>query len=1223
MFLRWNQSAEFQCCVRPGDPVTRQVKGQLIESRRPKPSISGRHTQGNIACKHRPFLTQHASTSSPGPELIHRKEVPYLTRCHLEYIIEIFSRASTPIEKQHLQAGRSTVTQLTPFTNYTYRVSTKNTVTGKVSSTGRFEARTNPTGDFDGVRHFYRYNYNMKPISCPGGRSFLGKNTTDNSTKISVCPYCKIILEVQAGNEEGISDMETTDFETEAARPTSRVRATHCSPTACSASLTDGCDTYNGPDMAIEYTFLPEGSERQRCHEKTFNGSQTSRRVPLGEVLDLDSLKENLLPYTTYRVRALSLTLNWDEPEDCPPTGEIKEYEISWKKNGGSYQRVKTTNTEYVIGNLETDTKYVVTVGSEVTHTRQENTNITPLLVSVILAKFEGLMPGRQYNLTVNVCNRRMCSDSVWTLNWTVPESPSVHGTLTWISNQPSSTTVYLPYILRKSSVDVHNKQYVMVREDEGDTAKWGDAEYLISLAKGWDKQRDISDVEWISAVLEDDEVARAPDVRFIIGDNTTRHGVHNHPIESDKCYLVAVVSVATAGPHERYHVSDAKPLCNGPRPILVAVGIIFGIVLLLALTAVALQLRYGKQISQKNISVAAVENSNGPIGNAEPSRGFEIPAQTKPLLVRQESTEFMSSLEPKEEYTHRESHIYENLGRKISQEHLEAYLARAINSQDIDFEFKSVPVSMPKSCSYGERMENKRKNRYRNNLPYDDTRIELPMLPDQPFSDYINASLIQGHVEGTDYIATQGPKDYRNDTVSDFWRMVWHCRSNIIIMVANLVENGQVKVAQYWPEKQPVFCGGLQVTLVEVEVKVEYIIRRMLVTYQNEVRKVTQYQYIAWPDHGVPHNPFGLALMVSAIREQEAEGPTSRPLQRRHRTHGHDSLRLPRPRPDSDLGYLDGLEVLLQLRNGRPRLIENTIQYNFGHRILQEFLFGINTSFACGDFPKELSRLRETDTEDGASVLEMQYKKLKNLPKVLSFIMAKNPACASLNRNPDILPADNRMVFVQSLGGGLENQYVNAVRLNSLDRKDAYIAAEYPQQHTMQSIWALVYERRIPVWVLMQTFPENDQEYPSVIPALERQQVGQFLLTLTGLQSYQNFVEYYIEIAVQGSRMASPHMCVLGRNERLAARPGPPILSGASLAVAGNDAVIHFTRPPLPYAVLLPHTCRIPLQLFDQMDKGGCSAKADARQPRCGRLGAAPSKKVEKGPRKDAGEKE
>lgn len=1183
---------------------------------------------------------------TPTSLTIEWEEVPYLTRCHLEYIIEIFSRASTTIEKQHLQAGRSTVTQLTPFTNYTYRVSTKNTVTGKVSSTGRFEARTNPTVPdpptikirqtdtetvvFSWVTNadgsvFYKYNYNMNPISCPGGRSFLGKNTTDNSTKISVCPYCKIILEVQAGNEEGISDMETTDFETEAARPTSRVRATHCSPTACSASLTDGCDTYNGPDMAIEYTFLPEGSERQRCHEKTFNGSQTSRRVPLGEVLDLDSLKENLLPYTTYRVRALaanrkgvaaevlgrnatlqtkstaplhvrnlqvhgadeSLTLNWDEPEDCPPTGEIKEYEISWKKNGGSYQRVKTTNTEYVIGNLETDTKYVVTVAARnegvdelgpseereatteegkpsvprnmtVTHAtktriavswqRPESPSgdvaryqvgiqvttggmeerVVNLTASDRSYAFEGLMPGRQYNLTVNVCNRRMCSDSVWTLNWTVPESPSVHGILTWISNQPSSTTVYLPYILRKSSVDVHNKQYVMVREDEGDTAKWGDAEYLISLAKGWDKQRDISDVEWISAVLEDDEVARAPDVRFIIGDNTTRHGVHNHPIESDKCYLVAVVSVATAGPHERYHVSDAKPLCNGPRPILVAVGIIFGIVLLLALTAVALQLRYGKQFGQKNISVAAVENSNGPIGNAEPSRGFEIPAQTKPLLVRQESTEFMSSLEPKEEYTHRESHIYENLGRKISQEHLEAYLARAINSQDIDFEFKSVPVSMPKSCSYGERMENKRKNRYRNNLPYDDTRIELPMLPDQPFSDYINASLIQGHVEGTDYIATQGPKDYRNDTVSDFWRMVWHCRSNIIIMVANLVENGQVKVAQYWPEKQPVFCGGLQVTLVEVEVKVEYIIRRMLVTYQNEVRKVTQYQYIAWPDHGVPHNPFGLALMVSAIREQEADGPTIVHCSAGIGRTGTILFVFLALDQIQTSGYLDGLEVLLQLRNGRPRLIENTIQYNFGHRILQEFLFGINTSFACGDFPKELSRLRETDTEDGASVLEMQYKKLKNLPKVLSFIMAKNPACASLNRNPDILPADNRMVFVQSLGGGLENQYVNAVRLNSLDRKDAYIAAEYPQQHTMQSIWALVYERRIPVWVLMQTFPENDQEYPSVIPALERQQVGQFLLTLTGLQSYQNFVEYYIEIAVQGSRMASPHMCVL-----------------------------------------------------------------------------------------------
>ncbi|XP_037781728.1 receptor-type tyrosine-protein phosphatase alpha-like [Penaeus monodon] len=93
---------------------------------------------------------------------------------------------------------------------------------------------------------------------------------------------------------------------------------------------------------------------------------------------------------------------------------------------------------------------------------------------------------------------------------------------------------------------------------------------------------------------------------------------------------------------------------------------------------------------------------------------------------------------------------------------------------------------------------------------------------------------------------------------------------------------------------------------------------------------------------------------------------------------------------------------------------------------------------------------------------------------------------------------------------------------------QDAYIAAEHPQLHTMQSMWALVYERRIPVWVLLQSFPENDQEYPSVIPAVERQLVGPFELTLTGLQSYHNFVEYYVEIAVQGSHMASSHMVVL-----------------------------------------------------------------------------------------------
>ncbi|XP_047480810.1 receptor-type tyrosine-protein phosphatase T-like [Penaeus chinensis] len=1181
---------------------------------------------------------------TPTSLTIEWEEVPYLTRCDLEYIFELFNLESTRIDIQHLQTGTFTVNKLTPFTNYTFRVSTKNRITNEMTKSGLFETRTNPTVpeppsltirqtnpesvllSWVSVAEgsvFYEYSYTKYPVLCEGDNSFVDRNTTERSVNISVCPYCEVVLKVKAGNEEGKTDDVSTDFRTQAARPTSQMESIQCSSDACSASLKGTCHTYNGPKMAIEYTFIPEDGDRRTCHEKTFNESQTSRRLPIGEDLDLNNLEENLLRHTKYRVTALaankegvaaetlgrhttmetkptaplhvrnlqvngadnSLTLTWEEPEDCPPTGKIKEYEISWKTAAASWsQPAKTTYTRYVIGSLVTDTMYVVKVAarnegveelgpSEEREAKTEegkpsvprNMAITDATTTQIAVTwqapefpsgevagyevglqaitggvngrpknltaadrtyaFEGLMPGHQYNITVKVCNSKLCSDRAWALSWTVPEAPGVQGQVTWISSQSSATTVSLPYILRSSSVDVNNKQYVVVRKDEGDTTKWRDKSYLISLAERLkdNKQLDRSDViEWLCAVLEHDEVARAPDVKFTIGDNKTRHGIHNHPLEGDKCYLVAVISVAAAGPHERYHVSDTKSLCKGQKPVLVASGVLFGIVLLAALTAMAVRLRYRKQ---KGIPTA--EHYNGLISRSEPSPVSENPTQTNPSFVRRETTEFAASQEPMRE-DHRESHVYENCSRRITLEHIEAYLARAINSQDIDFEFKGVPISMQKSCSYGERMENRRKNRYRNNLPYDDTRIALPLLPDQPDSDYINASLITGHVEGTDYIATQGPKDYKNDTVPDFWRMVWHCRSNIIVMVANLVENGQMKVAQYWPENQPIFCGGFQVSLVEAEVKVEYVIRRMLLTYQNEVRKVTQYQYTAWPDHGVPHNPFGLALMVSAIREQQVEGPTIVHCSAGIGRTGTILFVLLSLDQIQTSSYFDGLEVLLQLRNGRPRLIENTIQYNFGHRILQEYLFGIHTSFACGDFPKELPRLRETESENGASALEMQYKKLKNLPKVLSFIMAKNPACANRNRNPDILPADNRMVFVQSLGGGLENQYINAVKLNALDRKDAYIAAEHPQLHTMQSMWALVYERRIPVWVLLQSFPEDDQEYPSVIPAVEKQLVGLFELTLTGLQSYQNFVEYYVEISVQGSPMVSSHMVVL-----------------------------------------------------------------------------------------------
>lgn len=63
-----------------------------------------------------------------------------------------------------------------------------------------------------------------------------------------------------------------------------------------------------------------------------------------------------------------------------------------------------------------------------------------------------------------------------------------------------------------------------------------------------------------------------------------------------------------------------------------------------------------------------------------------------------------------------------------------------------------------------------------------DHSRITL----ERKCSDYINANYIDGIGQENDYIATQGPKQ---NTVNDFWVMVWQEKVAQIVMLTNLVE--------------------------------------------------------------------------------------------------------------------------------------------------------------------------------------------------------------------------------------------------------------------------------------------------------------------------------------------------------------------------------------------------------------------------------------------------
>ncbi|ESN96121.1 hypothetical protein HELRODRAFT_68360 [Helobdella robusta] len=158
-------------------------------------------------------------------------------------------------------------------------------------------------------------------------------------------------------------------------------------------------------------------------------------------------------------------------------------------------------------------------------------------------------------------------------------------------------------------------------------------------------------------------------------------------------------------------------------------------------------------------------------------------------------------------------------------------------------------------SCSYAKKSELKKKNRYRNIVPFDHNRVKLKMLDGQPSSDYINASFIPSYRPRSYlFIGAQGVK---RETLNDFWRMVVENETRIIVMLTMLKENNKEKCLKYWPDADEKKCeyGGTIVKFLSLERWLTYEIRKFSVKRSSVEFIVTHMWYTAWPDHGVPEN--------------------------------------------------------------------------------------------------------------------------------------------------------------------------------------------------------------------------------------------------------------------------------------------------------------------------------------------------------------------------------
>ncbi|XP_066955314.1 receptor-type tyrosine-protein phosphatase alpha-like [Macrobrachium rosenbergii] len=370
----------------------------------------------------------------------------------------------------------------------------------------------------------------------------------------------------------------------------------------------------------------------------------------------------------------------------------------------------------------------------------------------------------------------------------------------------------------------------------------------------------------------------------------------------------------------------------------------------------------------------------------------------------------------------------------------------------------------------------NNKKNRYRNNLPYDETRVKLSIINNDPSSDYINANHIQGY-SSIKYIATQGPMDQPLSTIKDFWRMIVEQQVTAIIMVASFKEGGQSKVGQYMNYEETLAFGNYSIQVVSSLQRQYFTVSQIQVFVDGQPQHiVTHYHYANWPDHGIPDEEYSISYLITFFlnTHDNAGGVVVHSSAGTGRTGTvlmvlllHEMLKIE--------GNIDPIEVLIRLRGGRGRLVENIDQYNLALMIIEEVLFGNITAITSFDLKNKLKSLQVRAPSE--------FEKVKAMLTPLTYRYSSSQAVRHLNRNPDILPSDSHRVYLEKTNGE-ESQYINAVQIHGFKKRDRFIVTEHPLRETQARFWRMIMEKNCTFVVLINHYADNSEgEFPSILP--------------------------------------------------------------------------------------------------------------------------------------------
>ncbi|XP_045923894.1 receptor-type tyrosine-protein phosphatase epsilon isoform X3 [Micropterus dolomieu] len=377
---------------------------------------------------------------------------------------------------------------------------------------------------------------------------------------------------------------------------------------------------------------------------------------------------------------------------------------------------------------------------------------------------------------------------------------------------------------------------------------------------------------------------------------------------------------------------------------------------------------------------------------------------------------------------------------------------------------------------------ENKEKNRYPNILPYDHSRVVLTQLDVNPCSDYVNASYIDGFTEKAKFIAAQGPKE---ETVADFWRMIWEQKVATVVMLTNLKERKEDKCYQYWPDQGCWTYGNVRVAVEDFTVLVDYTIRKFCVQYQasdaaKTPRLVTQLHFTSWPDFGVPFSPIGMLKFLKKVKA--VNPPFSGPIV------VHCSAGVGRTGTfiviDAMIDMMhaeqkvDVFGFVSKIREQRSQLVQTDMQYSFIYQALLEYYLYGDTELDVSSLEGHLHKLHNTFANGDRVGLEEEFKKLTNMRIMKENMRMGNlPANMKKNRVLQIIPYDFNRVILSMRRGQEFTDYINASFIDGYRQKDYYIATQGPLLHTVGDFWRMVWEWKCHSIVMLTELQEREQD--------------------------------------------------------------------------------------------------------------------------------------------------